>query len=76
MAKNCDQDYFTDTVKHVVGINRDLCFLATTYNEQKTTTFFDGKAIMQKKIRPLYKPKFNKYSKVNATDTRKKIVFQ
>lgn len=36
-------------IKHVVGIDRGLRFLATTYDEQGKTTFFSGKQIMQKR---------------------------
>lgn len=46
------------TVKHVVGIDRGLRFLATTYDEQGNTAFFDGKAIMRKRA---------KYQKLRAT---------
>ena len=49
MTKDYDKEFSLDTVKHVVGIDRGLRFLATTYDEQGTTTFFDGKAIMQKR---------------------------
>lgn len=42
-------DFNTDNVKHVVGIDRGLRFLATVYDEQGQTTFFDGKAILRKR---------------------------
>lgn len=45
-------------VKHVVGIDRGLRFLATIYDEQGNTAFFDGKAIMRKRA---------KYQKLRAT---------
>lgn len=44
-------DFDNQTVKHVVGIDRGLRFLATTYDEQGQTTFFDGKAIMRKRTK-------------------------
>ena len=51
-------DFDKQTVKHVVGIDRGLRFLATSYDEQGKTTFFDGKAIMRKRA---------KYQKLRAT---------
>ena len=51
-------DFDKQTVKHVVGIDRGLRFLATTYDEQGNTAFFDGKAIMRKRA---------KYQKLRAT---------
>ena len=44
-------DFDNQTVKHVVGIDRGLRFLATTYDEQGQTAFFDGKAIMRKRAK-------------------------
>ena len=44
-------DFDNQTVKHVVGIDRGLHFLATTYDEQGQTAFFDGKAIMHKRAK-------------------------
>ena len=41
----------TDDVKHVVGIDRGLRFLATTYDEQGKTTFYDGQKIMRKRAK-------------------------
>lgn len=35
--------------QHVVGIDRGLRFLATTYDEQGKTTFYSGKTIMDKR---------------------------
>ena len=36
-------------LKHVVGIDRGLRFLATTYDEKNKTSFIDGKAIIAKR---------------------------
>lgn len=36
-------------LKHVVGIDRGLRFLATTYDEKDKTSFIDGKAIIAKR---------------------------
>ena len=44
-------DFDNQTVKHVVGIDRGLRFLATTYDEQGQTAFFDGKAVMRKRAK-------------------------
>ena len=42
-------DFDKQTVKHVVGLDRGLRFLATSYDEQGKTAFFDGQAIMRKR---------------------------
>ena len=44
-------DFDNQTVKHVVGIDRGLRFLATAYDEQGQTDFFDGKAVMRKRAK-------------------------
>ena len=44
-------DFDNQTVKHVVGIDRGLRFLATTYDEQGQTSFFNGKAVMRKRVK-------------------------
>ena len=41
----------------MVGIDRGLRFLATTYDEQGQTVFFDGKAVMRKRAK--YQQKLN-----------------
>ena len=51
-------DFDKQTVKHVVGIDRGLRFLVTSYDEQGKTVFFDGQAIMRKRA---------KYQKLRAT---------
>lgn len=51
-------DFDKQEVKHVVGIDRGLRFLATIYDEQGNTAFFDGKAITRKRA---------KYQKLRAT---------
>ena len=51
-------DFDKQAVKHVVGIDRGLRFLATSYDEQGKTAFFDGQAIMRKRA---------KYQKLRAT---------
>ena len=51
-------DFDKQTVKHVVGIDRGLRFLATTYDEKGKTTFFNGQSIMRKRA---------KYQKLRAT---------
>ena len=35
----------------MVGIDRGLRFLATTYDEQGQTAFFDGKVVMRKRAK-------------------------
>ena len=51
-------DFNKQTVKHVVGLDRGLRFLATSYDEQGKTAFFDGQAIMRKRA---------KYQKLRTT---------
>lgn len=51
-------DFDKQEVKHVVGIDRELRFLAIIYDEQGNTAFFDGKSIMRKRA---------KYQKLRAT---------
>ena len=51
-------DFDKQAVKHVVGLDRGLRFLATSYDEQSKTAFFDGQAIMRKRA---------KYQKLRAT---------
>ena len=51
-------DFDKQMVKHVVGIDRGLRFLATSYDEQGKTVFFDGQAIIRKHA---------KYQKLRAT---------
>lgn len=43
------QKFSFDSLKHVVGIDRGLRFLATSYDEQGQVKFFDGKAISKKR---------------------------
>ncbi|MGY6767239.1 RNA-guided endonuclease TnpB family protein [Ligilactobacillus salivarius] len=51
-------DFDKQMVKHVVGIDRGLRFLATSYDEQGKTIFFDCQAIIRKHA---------KYQKLRAT---------
>ena len=41
--------FLKEHVQNVIGIDRGLRFLATTYDSQNKTTFFDGKSIMRKR---------------------------
>lgn len=51
------ESFETKNVKHVVGIDRGLRFLATTYDEKDKVQFFNGKEIMKKR---------NKYKKLRS----------
>jgi putative transposase len=42
-------DYLKEQSQHVVGIDRGLRFLATTYDEQGKTLFFSGKEVIRKR---------------------------
>lgn len=44
-------DFDNKTVKHVVGIDRGLRFLVTTYDEQGKTSFFNGNAVIRKRAK-------------------------
>lgn len=44
-------DFDNQTVKHVVGIDRGLRFLVTTYDEQGKTSFFSGKTVIRKRAK-------------------------
>ena len=44
-------DFDKQAVKYVVGIDRGLRFLVTSYDEQGKTAFFDGQAIMRKRAK-------------------------
>lgn len=39
----------TDSIRHVVGIDRGLRFLATSYDEKGNTLFFKGKQVLAKR---------------------------
>lgn len=43
------QDFDLNQVKHIIGIDRGLRFLATIYDEAGKTTFFDGQKILKKR---------------------------
>lgn len=49
MTKSDVPEFSNDAVQHVVGIDRGLRFLATTYDEAGKATFYDGKPIMAKR---------------------------
>lgn len=51
MTKATPESVATTEPSHVVGIDRGLRFLATTYDDKGKTTFFSGKQIMQKRER-------------------------
>ena len=42
-------EFSKDSLKHVVGIDRGLRFLATVYDEKGTTSFVSGKSIISKR---------------------------
>lgn len=49
MTKAISQEFSCDKVKHVVGIDRGLRFLAATYDEKGKCGFIDGKQILKKR---------------------------
>lgn len=51
MTRECGDEFSSETVKHVVGIDRGLRFLAAAYDEKGDTLFVDGKAVMKKRDR-------------------------
>ena len=52
MTKNVSEEFSMDHVKHVVGIDRGIRFMVTSYDEKGKVTFVSGKEI-QKKARTL-----------------------
>lgn len=49
MTKEISDEFDVENAKHIVGIDRGLRFLATTYDEKGKTSFIDGKKIMEKR---------------------------
>lgn len=49
VTKSVTESDMHQDVKHVVGLDRGLRFLATSYDERGKTTFFDGKKILRKR---------------------------
>ena len=49
MTKHVDEEFSTDCVKHVVGIDRGLRFLLTSYDEKGRTHFVSGREVMRKR---------------------------
>lgn len=51
VTKTTDEELTPDNVKHVVGLDRGLCFIVTGYDEGGSTTFIRGKDVMAKRDR-------------------------
>lgn len=67
-----DVDDFTkDNVQHVVGIDRGLRFLATTFDEKDKTTFYSGKQILAK--RKHFKAKRAELQSVGTKSAKRKL---
>lgn len=49
MTKTVQGEYAVPNTKHVVGVDRGLRFLATTYDEKGKSSFVNGKAVMHKR---------------------------
>ncbi len=49
MTKHIDKEFSADHVKHVVGIDRGLRFLLTSYDEKGKVNFVSGKEVMRKR---------------------------
>ena len=49
MTKEIPDEFDVENAKHIVGIDRGLRFLATTYDEKGKTSFIDGKKVMEKR---------------------------
>ena len=49
MTKHVDEEFSVDRVKHVVGIDRGLRFLLTSYDENGKTHFVSGKEVRKKR---------------------------
>lgn len=67
-----DVDDFTkDNVQHVVGIDRGLRFLATTFDEKDKTAFYSGKQILAK--RKHFKAKRAELQSVGTKSAKRKL---
>lgn len=65
-------DAFTkDNVQHVVGIDRGLRFLATTFDEKDKTAFYSGKQILAK--RKHFKAKRAELQSVGTKSAKRKL---
>ena len=49
MTKNVSEEFSMDHVKHVVGIDRGIRFMVTSYDEKGKVTFVSGKEIQKKR---------------------------
>ena len=49
MTKKNEKEFDLDEAKHVVGVDRGLRFIMTTYDETGKTHFFSGKEVMKKR---------------------------
>ena len=49
MTKNVSEEFSMDHVKHVVGIDRGIRFMITSYDEKGKVTFVSGKEIQKKR---------------------------
>lgn len=49
VTKECTEVFSKETVKHVVGVDRGLRFLITTYDDKGKTGFVTGKDILKKR---------------------------
>ena len=49
MTRKNDTEFDKDQVKHVVGIDRGLRYLMTTYDEKDHTSFYSGEAVCKKR---------------------------
>ena len=49
MTRKNNNEFDKDQVKHVVGIDRGLRYLMTTYEEKDQTSFYSGEAVCRKR---------------------------
>ena len=49
MTKKDDVVFDKESIKHVVGIDRSLRYLMTTYDEKDETSFYSGEAVRKKR---------------------------
>lgn len=70
-ATKAIEDFTKDNVQHVVGIDRGLRFLATTFDEKDKTTFYSGKQILAK--RNHFKAKRAELQSVGTKSAKRKL---
>lgn len=65
------EDLSTDDVSNIVGVDRGIRFIATTYDSKGKTAFFDGAEVKQKRAH--YKQLRQQLQKVGTPSSRRRL---